>query len=137
MALVRYYDPRRNLIVPNVSWGMGMHECDLLILSKSGYATEIEIKISRGDLLKDRTKTHMHVHQKISRIYFALPSTLLKDLDHVPGRAGIIEVRDDLSLNFLRLPKENKLYKFNTEEMYKLARLGTLRYWGLRNKKDI
>lgn len=38
---------RQNIIVPNVSWGAGLHECDLLVISKYNWATEIEIKISK------------------------------------------------------------------------------------------
>lgn len=59
IAIMEYFGIRQNLIVPNVSWGMnGLHECDVLILSKAGYATEVEIKISKPDLLKDRDKKH-------------------------------------------------------------------------------
>ena len=44
IAIARSWNYRRHLIVPNVSWGFGVHECDLLVISPSGYATEIEIK---------------------------------------------------------------------------------------------
>lgn len=56
IALMRELNIRKNIIVPNVSFGMyfkgygALHECDLLCLSKSGYATEIEIKIIKSDL---------------------------------------------------------------------------------------
>lgn len=47
IAIARYFGIRQNAIVPNVSWGLGFpYECDLLILRDSGFAIEIEIKIS-------------------------------------------------------------------------------------------
>jgi len=39
IAVMEYLGTRTNLIVPNVSWGMDLHECDILSLSKAGYAT--------------------------------------------------------------------------------------------------
>ena len=65
LHISRYFDLRQNIIVPNISWGMGLHECDLLILSRAGYATEIEIKISAADLRKDSKKKHEHLSNKI------------------------------------------------------------------------
>lgn len=46
IALMEYFGVRQNLVVPNAWWGLqGLnHECDLVRLSKNGYATEIEIK---------------------------------------------------------------------------------------------
>jgi len=54
-ALAGWFDYRQNLIVPCVYWGVGYytHECDLLIVSRAGYVTEVEIKISRSDLRAD------------------------------------------------------------------------------------
>ena len=65
IALMRKFDVRRNIIVPNICWGMNLHECDLLSITKKGYATEIEIKVSKPDLRADRDKTHGHRSNKI------------------------------------------------------------------------
>ena len=59
-AVARYMDFRTNLVVPNVSWGFEVHECDLLIVTKTGYAYEVEIKRSKADLKKDIEKKHGH-----------------------------------------------------------------------------
>jgi hypothetical protein len=102
IAVARYFHPRVNLVVPNVSWGMGLHECDLLVITRAGYAYEVEIKISKSDLKKDREKRHCHVSSRISRLYFAIPKELENCIDYVPERAGIISVdyywpnRDDV-----------------------------------------
>lgn len=93
ISLMEKFNIRVNLIVPNVSWGMGLHECDLLILRKSGIATEIEIKVSKADIKKDKTKKHDHTHKLIKNLYFAVPEHL-KDfaLEHIPEKAGLITV---------------------------------------------
>lgn len=44
LALSSHFGIRQNLIVPNISLGLGIHECDLLILAKSGYLYERESK---------------------------------------------------------------------------------------------
>ena len=56
LAVSNYLNPRTNLIVPNVHWGMCLHECDLLVITRSGYAWEVEIKVSRVDLIKNKEK---------------------------------------------------------------------------------
>jgi len=33
--VAQYFNPRQNIVVPNISWGMNIHECDLLIVRKS------------------------------------------------------------------------------------------------------
>ena len=79
IAIMQMYGVRKNIIVPNCSWGIKregvgeLHECDLLILSKDNYATEIEIKISKQDLLKDKDKPHAHDSDFIKRLFFAVP----------------------------------------------------------------
>lgn len=92
LAVVNYFGARKNLIVPNVSWGFkGLHyEADLVVISKSGYAIEIEIKVSRADLIKDKKKWHSHDCKKFKKLYFAIPKKLLKDIEHIPEKAGIL-----------------------------------------------
>ena len=88
IAIANHFDYRRNIIVSNVSWGMNIHECDLLVLTKSGYATEVEIKISKSDILRDKNKIHGHIHKKIKKLYFAVPENLRNCVDFIPERAG-------------------------------------------------
>ena len=84
IAIMKHICVRKNIIVPNVSWGIQgkdfkpLHECDLLSLSLSGYATEIEIKTSKADLLKDKEKEHKHKHDHIliKNLYFAVPDSV-------------------------------------------------------------
>ena len=146
IAMMKELDVRTNLIVPNVSWGIqGLHECDLLALSKANYATEIEIKISKSDLLKDAEKEHGHRHEYVARLYFAVPENL-KDiaLYTIPERAGLYIVKSVYNdwykdyrnvAELVRGCKRNKYaVKWPDEERYNLARLGTLRILKMKEK---
>ena len=60
IALAKYFDSRRNLVLPNAYYGVhGLnHEVDLLVVKPTGYAIEIEIKIrssSFSEATLDRT----------------------------------------------------------------------------------
>lgn len=67
---------RRNIVVPNVDWGFLNHEADLLVLSKSGYLTEIEIKRTWADFKADFEKKHDHYDKKLSHFYYAVPESI-------------------------------------------------------------
>lgn len=144
IALMKYLGIRQNLIVPNVSWGMhGLHECDLLSLSNSNYATEVEIKVSKGDLLNDKLKNHSHDHKLITYFYYAVPVKLVEvALAEIPYHAGLLSVEKVESFGNLynvvsqiRPPvRKTKAYKWTDDDRYRLARLGTLRILGLKQK---
>ena len=132
IALARFFDPRRSLIVPNISWSMFRHECDLLIVTKAGYAYEVEIKVSRADMKQDELKSHHHESKIISRLYFAIPKALLKHIDLIPGNAGIISVGLNAHCMIIREAPKNNGYKFTDQQRYDVARLATMRIWGLK-----
>lgn len=137
IALAYHFNFRNNLIVPNVSRGLNLHECDLLILTPAGYAYEIEIKLTRADLLADKKKSHNHKSKRIKYLWFAVPETLEGDIEHVPERAGIILLErrwDNLCCRIVRRPKPNGSYKWNDSERAKLAHLGAMRIWRLKKK---
>ena len=139
IALADYFGIRQNLIVPNVSWGMDSHECDLFILTPAGYGWEVEIKVSKADLFKDKEKRHGHYSSKIKYLYFAIPDYLESYVDEIPFRAGIIIIRpvvdgDGYCCEKFSRPIANGSYKYNDKERLMLARLGALRIWGLKKK---
>jgi hypothetical protein len=134
-----YIDIRRELVVPNVHWGAGLHECDLFVLSKAGYATEIEIKISRADLVQDAKKKHGHVNYKIKQLYFAIPEHLVPYIKYIPERAGILIVYYASSMagpyvKCIRTAKITGNFKYNLENRMQITRLGALRIWNLKSK---
>jgi hypothetical protein len=142
LALVQYFDARRNIIVPNVSFGFDIHECDLLILRPSGHAIEVEIKISRSDLKKDQKKRHNHHDRKnrIRELWFAVPDYLGDVQDLIPERAGIMTIRRSewngrLYASKVRDAKaEATAVKLDDQQRLKLTRLGTMRIWSLKRK---
>jgi hypothetical protein len=136
-----FFDYRQNIIVPNISWGINIHECDLLIIRKSGCGIEVEIKISKADLKKDGEKRHGHFdyNNRIKELYFAIPEHLKDNIDLIPERAGILVLNKRLDygyhidLRILRKPKSNmKATKFTEKEILKIAHLGTMRIWNLK-----
>lgn len=133
---MKYVNVRVNLIVPNVHWGMNLHECDLLSLSKSNYATEFEIKTSKQDLLNDQYKKHNHESDKIKYLYFVVPETILHEARlHVPKHAGIFFINSKNRVREERKAIANKkAIKWTNDERLKLAHLGCMRILSLKNK---
>jgi hypothetical protein len=129
---------RQNIVVPNVHWGAGLHECDMLILSKCGWASEIEIKVSKADLKKDSTKGHGHNSSKIKYLYFALPDFLCES-EYIPQRAGIIAITPvykgfGFYAKLIRHSEPNKAArKWDDKERANLMRLGCMRIWSLKS----
>ena len=71
------FNVRQHTVVPNVSWGFLNHEADLLVLSKDGYLTEIEIKRAWQDFKKDFQKDHTHEDPRLTYFYYAIPEKIL------------------------------------------------------------
>ena len=156
VAVAKYFKPRTHLIVPNISWGMNIHECDLLILNGSNYAVEVEIKISKSDVKADLKKGHGHKSNRIKRLFFAIPEHLNTPdvIELIPERAGIFVVSerypvyqsgygaDSTKVSYYMQPrctvirnaKINKEARpFTDGERIEMGRLGMLRYWNIRN----
>jgi len=145
LAVADHFNYRENLIVPNVSWGLGFsHELDVMILKPSGYAWEVEIKIDKSDLKNDLNKIHGHHSNKIRRVYFALPDNLVEcALEILPERFGILNFRTQYfqkhgakqKLQTIRVPKENRQARRLTEQEIKhLYELASMRTWTLKRK---
>lgn len=140
IALSRYFNCRLNLIVPNVSWGLRDlgHECDMLVIRPSGFAVEVEIKISRGDLIKDAKKWHQHKSELIRQLWFAIPEPLQHCVKFIPEHAGILVARKHeehwIGIDVLRHSPVNKSARSLTpEEILKVSSLGCMRIWSLKS----
>jgi len=127
---MRYFRPRINICVPNISWGLDLHECDMLVLTPSGIAYEVEIKISKADLLKDKNKGHGHYNKKIGRLYFCVPAALADFASaQIPERAGLLTVESP-SFLWAKKVREAKLsgdYRWQPWQREKLLHLGCMR----------
>ena len=67
------------------------HECDMLIVTKNHYLTEVEIKISLSDLKADFKKKHQHKDENIKKFYYAFPAEMKeKALELIPKECGIL-----------------------------------------------
>jgi hypothetical protein len=139
VAVAMLFNYRQNLIVPNVFWGWDLrHEADLIVVSRSGYATEIEIKISKSDLVKDFRKGHRHYSPKISRLYYAVPESLIETVKELaPATAGIISVSPKKKACFVRRAKALPGRRVITEnERMKLLELAAMRIWSLKHHNN-
>ncbi len=134
IAVADYFNWRQNIIVPNINWGMFVHECDVLVLTKAACLYEIEIKVSKHDLIRDKKKKHGHVSNKIKRLYFAIPYYLADYTEHIPERAGIISVDEVGHCTKIREAENNKVESLQHEDCFNMARLGTMRIWTLKNQ---
>jgi len=141
-AMMAELDFIKNIIVTNVSWGMvlggrPLHECDLVSVNKTGYATEIEIKTSKYDLLKDKKKKHGHQHNHLKYLYFAVPRFLEEiALAEIPERAGlyVIYYSQCMWRAIISRPAQanNTARKWNDKDKANLSRLGTMRIHKLK-----
>lgn len=160
VAVAMLLNYRVYTIVPNISHGLGVHECDMLALDKQGRFTEIEIKISASDLKADFKKEHGHKSSFISRLFYAMPIELCeKYQDLIPKECGIIAIREikyhrwisvergsdkgsfvefkGWKAEFFRQAKHDKTKEKPTDRQIKeFMRLGCMRIWSLKAKNN-
>lgn len=139
---------RKAVIIPNAYWGVGIyHECDLLCIvpgKKNKDETsviEIELKVSKADLLKDLKKEHGHRSDNIKYIYYAVPEDLVPIVqEKFPEHCGIITAKKNrngyVSADYVRRPKANPNFTENKHPLYyyNLARLLSLRLFTVKAK---
>jgi len=129
---------RRWIVLPNVYWSLEDHECDILAVSSSNYAHEIEIKISTSDLKRDFDKHlfHKSLGNKVKCLWFAAPLEMQDAMfELLPDYCGIITVNENLKTKIERKAKSIlDARKFNDKEIRTFARVAAMRYWNLRMK---
>jgi hypothetical protein len=140
-CIADHFGTRENLIVCRVSWGLLNHEADVIVMSKSGYCTEIEIKRSWADFLADFKKDHRHEDERIKEFYYCVSEEMqdrvVDYLHHNQVDAGLFVYSQKAGL--IRLFGDSRCWKRGInnapsrklflEEQYQLARLGALKYW--------
>lgn len=107
-ALVRQTQPSMKLWINNAYVFRGW-ESDFLLITRSGYCVEYEVKISRSDFFSDFKKTAKHSILKDgtfinylseccsesfrpNRFYFVVPENMVS-IDEVPHYSGLIYCR--------------------------------------------
>lgn len=114
IALMREFKFQQNIVIPNVTVMSGLvgFEADILSLTKAGYATAVEIKVSKADLKNDLKKRHIKnvmgvkpvkgessswyyksmedYYGNLKHFYYAVPKKLKDDaLNQIPSFAGL------------------------------------------------
>lgn len=140
----------RNIVAFNVNgWGSKFHighECDMLVLSKSGYLTEIEIKRSFSDFIADFKKKHHHESAGIIKyFYYCVPEKIYDKvcnelLNRDVSYSGIITFDEDLRIKFYGHHNDGCFHemcpyrKLSLEEQLQVARFGAMRSVILKEK---
>lgn len=103
-----------DIVIPNFFFGF--YECDLFQLSKTGYVTEYEIKVSRADFFNDFKKNGGAKHKpyasnqilshRPNRFVFVVPEGMVKE-EEVPDYAGLLYFKKDY--NWFDYKKGGKL----------------------------
>lgn len=140
LAVVEFFGKRKFMMVPNVSHGFDLnYEADLMILTPTDFLYEVEIKVSKSDMKADLKKQNAHNSIYVKRLYFAFPEQLLETaLEILPEDVGLFVAHTHLNgsvyVVLKRKPKEITNCKtVPIEKQYKLARLGVLRMWNMKN----
>jgi hypothetical protein len=111
-VLARHFDWWSNPMLTEFDLCGG--RCDLAFVSKSGYVTEIEIKVSLSDWNADRDKQKWTKPRPyISRFFYAVPETLADKIpDWLPDHAGVLSVESGgIGYDRVRIIREAKRLK--------------------------
>lgn len=153
LALADKFDWKRNIVTFNINGWSGklpiFHECDVLVMTRAGYLTEIEIKRSLVDFKKDFKKEHAHSNDSvIKNFWYCVPAKIYEKClefwkDHARFRInGFIVYSDEYDWIWFQdysvenppgLP-EKKFVKLSDEQMFEVARLGAMRAVTLKRK---
>ena len=141
LAIVKRYGIRSHIIVPNCYINFGTsadHECDLIIIKRSGYAEEVEIKMSKSDFKADFKKKHGHIDERLQHLYYAMPLEVYeKCKDLIPEYAGVFVIKrflDKIIASCVKIAPKKTCRKLTESEQLKIARLGVMRVWNLKKK---
>ena len=161
IAVANMFGYRANIIVPNISWGAGLHECDLLIINKNNIATEVEIKISKSDLKADFKKKHrwefinemyrFKPTKCIKFMYYAVPENLVETaVQLLPSQIGILVVKKIVEPKYRmssiivtyykcfyhRRAVGHKLFEpMADKQVMNIGRLAAMRIWSLKSHR--
>lgn len=162
VALMRYFDVLKTIIVPCVqgSYNMFKFEVDLVSITKSGYATGVEIKVSKSDLKNDLKKRHIIESQNplfrsydgesgmeyfyggFKYFYYAVPEKLKDEsLKQINPNLGLLIIKKHPTLEnyfLVKIERESKVLskrKLTIEEQLKIARLGCIRILKYKSQK--
>ena len=148
-----WFDKRGDIMIPNLSWGLLNHEADFCIINKTHHLTEIEIKRSFSDFKADFKKNEFHKDEKIYRFFYCVPEKIYdKVVNFMAEEAQVKKFVDTYGLYYrkpgiltydelgnITMTNYSTGYtgygrKLFLEEMVKIGRYMSLRYWSAINK---
>lgn len=145
LLMSQYGDIRgKNIVVPNVSWGVFTYEMDLAVITPSFHLHEIEIKRSWSDFMADFKKANYHDDPLVNQFYYCVPKCMAEQAweflqTQAPTKfyplivqAGIYAYEDRSGAKFLRKYKNAKIRhdrEIPPQFLFKLCRLSNMRYW--------
>jgi len=135
-----FYIRTQFAVVSNVSWGLLPWEADIIACSKTGFLTEIEIKVSLSDwkidIQKQKFRDYEFTH-RIKKFYYAAPIELAVRYQEVlmPPFAGVLGVSEYGGVKILKEAVTNNARKLSDKEMLQLARLGSMKAWKLTHEE--
>ena len=157
-AIANTFNVRKNVFIPNVSWGyFKTHEADLVSI-QNHYLYEYEIKRSWSDFLADFKKDTTHFEGKVFKFYYVVPKSIVDKCDEFLANyewsepytkehgwpydkypCGLLFYDEDpnewvgTKTNAPELARytnsTNKEYRLFLEEENALMRLGCMRLW--------
>lgn len=114
------------------------YESDLMCLSKSGVLHEVEIKISKSDLIKDKSKNECaHNGPLTSYVWFAVPADILEKVQSdVAPEFGLVTVRSNdvpeklrYYTRVIRRPVKRTVPGLSVDQREQFLRIGVARMW--------
>lgn len=110
-----------------------MYEADFIYITKSGYLTEVEIKVDINDFRNDFKKKIYHSSSMVSALYYAFPEELYKKYkdeihDKTAGIAGIIMVSYDCKIK-AKAPKRKNIKVLTDIEIKDFMRIGCMKWF--------
>ncbi len=133
-AVASYFDWWQNKMMTEFSISHDRRS-DLIFVTPSGYATEVEMKISVTDWNADQKKRDWSTPPKyVKNFYYAVPETLENQIPAwIPEYAGIIVVRDGGlgwdRCDIVRQAKAQKCEKLPAGHLKQMVENCYYRYW--------
>lgn len=139
VIIIRNNYTSNNLTIPNISSCCG--EMDVLKLTRAGYTTEYEIKVTRADFTKDRKKVMKHccyraiyeterepVEGVPNYFIYVVPQQLNLVAADVPDYAGLYSMSENRYLTAIKPPPKLHRQKFRQYWIEKIARSLNAKY---------
>lgn len=133
-ALAYHFDWRQSQMMTEFSIDGG--QADMVFITKSGYLTEIEVKVSASDWRADSAKKKWQKPRPhVARFFYAVPEALLpKQPSDLPEFAGILALREHGIGSLKEIRPAKRLRAQKVPESYRKTLIENCywRYWNLQ-----